>query len=87
MSMERDWGGMAYVIPLIDGMSSTLSTVLHSSDFRQSRTGNAEHLYCIVSIQAVERLRVSALGKLTYGQHDGERDEGFERDTHCGFSV
>lgn len=78
---------MPYVIPLINGMSSTLSTVLHRSDLRQSGTSNAEHLHSIVSIQAGERLRVLALGKLTYSQHDGERDEGFERDTHCGFSV
>lgn len=56
-SMEGVWG-KTYAIPLIDGMSSTLSTVLHRSDLRQSSTGNAEHLYRIVSIQTAGRLRV-----------------------------
>lgn len=57
-------------------MSCSLSSILHVSDFRETRARDAETLSSLE-----EGLQRRAEG--TNGKHDPVRDECFEGNTHC----
>lgn len=64
-------------IPLVQRMSSSLSSILHVSYFRKARSTDAEHLV----MKSVSPCRAGEIE--THAKHDRIGNQSFEWDTHA----